>query len=435
MNTKNENSANARMVRAMPASLGVLCLGLAVMPSTGCGDDSPLGNLAEQCGLTCPSEGIIEGNASISGIASVDAFFGAVVDFTGAADGVAAQVNAEVSAIAISLGLEADAPIADVRGALEARIAANVEGGLTVDFQEPRCEANIDIAARAAAECDVNVDPGAVNVSCEGSCQIDASAQADCSAMGTLSCRGPVAQCEGSCSGSCNLEVAAMCEGTCNGTCNGDCSLEGADGSCQGTCDGTCQGSCELAAGGSCEGTCEGTCEFEAPSCEGGLEARCEASAEANIECQGSCEGEVRPPEVSAECQATVEAKAEASIECRPPSLEINYQFAANLDANAQAEFRAFIGSFKARYSAILAAGAKAEILVNLGGNLVSAAGDAVTNAATELSASGDLSASIGAGCALAELPDVQTAIQGSIDGVTGSVTAVAEIGAAVGGA
>src|SRR5690606_14396995 len=46
------------------AGMGAL-LGFA-MSAQGCEDG--LGDLAEQCGLTCPAEGILEGNASISGI-------------------------------------------------------------------------------------------------------------------------------------------------------------------------------------------------------------------------------------------------------------------------------------------------------------------------------------------------------------------------------
>src|SRR5690606_16612898 len=87
------------------------------IPMAGCGEDGlgdgPLGNLAEQCGLKCSAKGIVEGNASISGNASIDAFFGAVVDFKGAAEGLAADVQARLDAIAVSLGLEPGAASAD----------------------------------------------------------------------------------------------------------------------------------------------------------------------------------------------------------------------------------------------------------------------------------------------------------------------------------
>lgn len=415
---------------SVPVSLFVLASCIAIAPSTGC-DGNPI---AEQCGLTCPDEGILDGNAAISGVASLDSFFGAVVDFRGAALGVEAQIQTEVDALAVSVGLSEGAPIADVRAALQNHIAAHVDGGLAVRYQPPVCEASLEVAASAAAECDASVDPGSVSVSCEGKCTIDASAQAECSANGTLSCRGAKASCDGQCTGRCSLEVAASCDGTCNGTCNGTCTVVDANGNCAGSCDGDCQGTCELAGGGSCSGVCEGSCEFTAPSCDASFEAQCEASAEANIECKGGCEGEVRPPEVSAECEATVEAKAEASIECRPPSVDVSFQWAAGVDAAAQAEFKAWVGNLKVRFGAIVAAGAKAEILIALGSDLISSAGGVVTDAATQLSGEADLALSIGAACALVELPNVATALEGSVDGVTTSFTAVGEVTAALGG-
>jgi len=416
-----------------PVSLAALVIGAAMLPGAGC-DDSPLGDLAEQCGLTCPAEGIVDGNASISGIANLDAFFGAVVDVSAAANTVSASIEAEVDAIALSVGLEAGAPVADVQAAIEAKISANVSGGLTINYDPPKCEASLEVSAKAAAACDVDVEPGSLP-SCEGKCTIDASAQADCSANGTLSCKGPKAQCEGSCSGNCQLDVAASCSGTCRGTCSGTCSVQDSNGNCAGACDGDCQGSCELAAGGSCSGVCEGSCEFEAASCDGGFEAKCEASADANVECTASCEGEVEPPSAKAECQASVEAKAKANLECAPPSVDISWQWSADLmgDATAQAEFRAWIGSFKGRFSAILAAGAKAEVLVDLIPNLSASAEGAVTGVAEGLAGKADLKLAIGAGCAIAELPNVATALEGSLTATTDSVTAFGAIVASVG--
>ncbi|EYF05867.1 Hypothetical protein CAP_2869 [Chondromyces apiculatus DSM 436] len=419
---------------ALPLMFGALT---APAMLSGCDGENPLGNIAEQCGLTCSGGGVLEGRANISGTASIDAFFGAVVDFTGAANGVTANVRTQLDAMAASLGLEAGAPAADIRAALEAKISANVSGGLTVKAEPPRCEASVEVTASAAASCDVNVDPGSVEVRCEGSCTIDASAQADCSANGTLTCKGqaPNLECEGKCTGDCDLEVAAQCEGTCRGTCNGECSVRDSAGNCKGTCSGTCEGTCELTAGGSCTGKCEGSCEYTPPSgsCSANAEVRCEASAQANVQCKGGCDGKVTPPSVSAECKASVEAKAEASVECKPPSLEVSWQFAAGVNADAQADFRAWVGNFKGQFSALLAAFAKAEILVDTGANLIGAADGAVKGVVDNLSASADLKASIGAGCALAELPNVATAINGAAGGLQESVSAVVEIQGAVG--
>ena len=238
---------------------GIL-LGVGATSLQGCDD------LAEQCGLTCPSKGILEGNASISGIASVDAFFGAVVDFQGAVNGVNANIRAELDKMALSVGLPAGSSGAEIKAAIQGKISAAVSGGLQIKYEPARCQASVEVAASAAAECDVDVDPGSVEVRCEGSCNIDASAQADCSASGELKCVGtaPNLECSGSCKGSCNLEVAATCEGTCRGTCNGTCSVTDSSGNCAGSCEGTCEGSCELSAGGSLQGSLSASAEITA---------------------------------------------------------------------------------------------------------------------------------------------------------------------------
>lgn len=414
----------------------VAFLGLSTAMA-GCGEDAlgdgPLGNIAEQCGLTCSAKGIVEGNASISGNASVDAFFGAVVDFKGAAEGLSADVQARLDAIAVSLGLEPGAAAADIKGALQAKLAANVSGGLQVNFQPPKCSASLEVTANAAAACDANVDPGSVEVACEGSCTIDASMQAECAAKGELKCSGtaPGFKCEGTCTGECKLDAGVACNGKCNGTCQGDTD---AGGNCMGECDGTC----ELKAGGTCEGECHGSCEWTPPEgeCSAGLEAKCEASAEANIECKGSCDGKVTPPSVSAECKASVEAKANANAQCTPPELDIAFKWHADLegDVNAQAEFKAWLTGFKAHYAGLLAASAKATILAEAGANLGTSGVAAVEGFVGSLSGSADLKASIGAACALTELKHVPGLLTDATSKVQGSITAVAEIGAGIKG-
>lgn len=397
-------------------------LGL-LAPFTGCEDDlGPVGDIAKQCGLVCAEKGVLEGNASISGNASVDAFFGAVVDFKGAVDGVSAGIQGEIDAIGASLGVEAGG---DVAAALKAKIAANVDGGLQIKAAPPKCSASLEVTANAAASCDAKVDPGSVEVKCEGSCTVDASVQADCSAKGKLTCKGtaPSLKCEGSCTGSCNLEVGAKCEGKCNGECSGSTDSGG-------KCNGDCKGSCELEAGGKCEGKCEGSCEFTPPSgsCDASMEAKCEASADANIKCKGGCDGKVSPPSVSAECKATVEAKANASAECTPPSLDVAFKLKGSLDANAQAEFKAWLVGFKGHFAALLAASAKADILAEAGANLAGAGSAAVEGFVGSLKGSADLKASVGAACALAQLPKAGEALQASGAKITASVSAVADI-------
>ncbi|MGB0679953.1 MAG: hypothetical protein ACPGUV_09865, partial [Polyangiales bacterium] len=242
--------------------LQALCIAALTSSAVSCGEDG----LAAQCGLTCPAEGVLQGNASISGLANVDAFFGAVVGVRDASLELENAVRAELQGMAalLEVQVDANASLADlsaqVKAALDAKLAANVDGGLTVRFQEPLCEADVEVTARATAECDAQVDPGAVQVACEGKCQVSAEVAAECAADARLECRGqaPALNCTGSCQGSCQLNAAATCEGTCNGTCNGTCSVTDATGNCAGQCDGTCQGRCELSAGGTCSGSCEG---------------------------------------------------------------------------------------------------------------------------------------------------------------------------------
>ncbi len=224
MSERNETTLPGQSLVSI-AGIGLLC-GIAVTSVQGC-DDGPLGDLAEQCGLVCPGEGegLVAGNFAISGIASIDGFFSAVVNVRSAAANISGSIRAELEGMAASLGIEGAAELsiedltAAVKTGIEAKIQANVSGSLKINFQPPRCEADIEVTAKAAAECDVEADPGSIEAKCEGSCEVSAEVAADCSAMGTLSCSGqaPNFQCEGTCSGSCQLEVAAACEGSCNG--------------------------------------------------------------------------------------------------------------------------------------------------------------------------------------------------------------------------
>lgn len=413
-----------------------------------------IGDLAKECGLVCPVEGVVEGNASISGVASIDAFFSAVLAVRDASLSVKSNVRAEIDGLAATLNVDTSGmglgeAAAAVRGAIDARISANVEGSLTIRYQPPRCEANIDVAVQASAECDATVEPGMVTAKCEGTCEVEASAMASCSGDATLKCEGtaPNLQCEGTCSGTCQLQAAASCEGACNGTCSGNCSAcvggncetdgMGNVTNCAGSCDAMCQGSCELSAGGSCSGSCEGSCEYTPPSamCEGGAQAKCEASAMGSVECEGKCEGAVEPPEVSAECQASVDAKAKAEVQCFPPSLDVQFNFAAGVDAQAQAEFKAWLKVFKTRFAAMLAAQAKLEFVgeaaVDAGG-----AGVGAVQGAIDATLSGDtsLKAKIGLGCAVTELGEVGGVISGVTQDVQDSTSAVVMVGGAVGG-
>ena len=415
------------------------------------------GDLAEQCGLVCPADGIVEGNASISGIVSVDSFFGAVISVRDAAANVSAGVRAELEGMAASLEIEgyADMSLEDLAGevalGIQGKLDTYVDGGLTISYQEPRCEANVEVAVEAAAECDVEADPGAIEASCEGSCEVSADVAAECSAMGTLECTGqaPSFMCDTpTCKGDCQLEVAAGCEGTCNGTCNGSCTactggtceMDGMGNitNCAGSCDAECTGTCELEAAGMCSGRCEGECTYNpgmGVECEAGATAKCDVSAMAEASCEGSCEGEVRPPEVSAECEASVEAEANASVECTPPSLNVEFAFAAGVTADQQAEFKAWLVGFKGRFAAMAAAIAKLERVQLAAEGLITASGGAVADVFAEIESGDlDLKASIGIGCAIGELDAVGAALGDATGSIQGSISAFGTVSTTVGG-
>ncbi|WAS90307.1 hypothetical protein [Nannocystis punicea] len=423
------------MFRVINSSTVALGLGLLIAATAGCQENNPLPGTG-LCDLGCPDEGLADGNASISGIASVDAFFAAVVGFDKAALEVKAGVDAELRAIAVSLELDASASAADIRAALSAKLEGALEGGLKVKYAPPRCTVDAKVAIDASAKCDAEVDPGMVSVECKGTCTVDASASASCDASAKVMCKGtaPNLQCSGSCTGTCELTNDFTCNGTCNGECSAGCSVIGPDGKCAGECTGDCMGTCELKAGAECTGNCQGSCEYEAPDgqCEAGAEVRCQAAADASAQCDGSCDGEVVPPKAKAECEASVEAEAKMQAQCTPPSLEILWQWKGDFEDEDKAKFKAWVEGFRLRYAGLLAAGARAELVLGAGARL----GDAAVNLLASLpgEVGVDLRASLGLPCALAELESVGTLIQSGSGALSGSVSAVGEISAALAG-
>ena len=400
--------------------------------------------VTELCDLSCDENGYVEGRASISGVASIDAFFGASLELEATMTGLAADIRTELDGMAALVDLPAGSGGAEIAAALNAEISANAT--IEVNFQPPRCEVSVEASAQAAASCDVEVDPGMATVSCQGSCEVEAGVMVDCGAEASLSCTGqadlPNLECSGGCEGTCSVELsaAASCEGTCEGTCSGNCSLTNAAGECVGECDGMCEGTCksELSGGASCSGMCEGSCTYEPGGamamCDASASASCEAMAGGSVECSGGCSGDFEPPSVSAECEATVEAKASASAECFPPELSIDVTFNAGLDASAQAEFNAFLEAYRGRLSAILALRARGDLIVGASADLVASAGGAVTGAIEELSASADIKATLGAACALGQIDVVVSGLGSASTSLTGEVSAAAEVTASIGG-
>lgn len=396
-----------------------------------------LGDLAEQCGLdvNCEAGGIAEGRASVSGVASVDAFFAAVINFQTKADAVSAGIQAELDGIRADFGLEAGA---EIGAGIMAQANLYAEGGLEVVAEPARCQVTAEASVQAAARCEGEVNPGSAMVECRGGCEVEASATVDCGADVDVSCtfQGPAVACSGSCRGTCTVEgsAAAQCSGTCNGTCNGTCSLMNAQGECQGKCEGTCEGSCdiEMSASASCEGKCEGECTVQNPEggCMGAVSARCEGSAEAMVMCSGRCDGEVTPPSAKAECQASAKAEASFNAECTPPRVDVRFELkaVAQADVEAQAKFAAAVRNLEVRLPKLLASIKGGQFAIDAAADLGVAGKAAVEGAITGLQADADIKTGIGLTCAVGELGAVGGAISSATDKLSASIQATAEL-------
>jgi hypothetical protein len=219
---------------------------------------------------------------------------------------------------------------------------AKAKGTLKVDVKPPVCSASMNAMAECAGKCDANVKPGEAKVECEG---------------GKLS-----GECSGKCEGECTVQAGAQCEGTCGGECSGECSGD-ISGKCEGTCDGTCDG--KTSKGAKCAGQCDGKCKGTAKAscngtCKGSCNASCTAKASGSCkgECSGKCDvemkapkcsGEVKPPEMSAECKANCDAEVSAKMECRPATVMVKIDGAA--DAQAAAKLK---GALTANLPALL---------------------------------------------------------------------------------
>jgi hypothetical protein len=385
-------------------------LALGALSATGCpGDDDNdadggtsgggipgLGNLAKQCGLTCPEagKGVLYGTSSISGYAPIDGFFRSVVNYNTVATGVSAEIDAELNGIQSLFGV-ADTEIT-AAGSLGAAITAKLAGptlkaSVVVNAQPARCSVDAHIAAEVTAKCQAQancaVDPGKATFQCMGTCNVDVDVNGMCSANAVAHCKvtGPSVACQGQCSGSCSVMAPSVsCSGNCRGTCSGTCSASGdangdgttAAGECVGSCSGMCTGSCEVSgmAALSCMGTCNGSCEYQKPSgsCEANAEVSCDLNASASASCTGRCDGSFEPPSVmcdaSASCQASAKAEARFQVVCTPPSVEVKVVAQAGGAAQVQVDF--LIAQLKLRLPRLSAATAHAKLASQAGGEL-----------------------------------------------------------------
>lgn len=334
--------------------LSVMMLAAVPMLLTDCGGKGMPGGLADKVpggGAGCPADvsdpaALMNANFGLEG--ELEGKVKAALAAGANLQQLSAQVEGDVAAacgeLAKDLGATNVEPAEEGPGkkaeaacnaAVKALADMKAKAGakLTVDVQPPKCAASMNAMAECAAQCDATVKPGEAKVQCEG---------------GEIS-----GKCEGECKGTCTVDAGAQCTGTCGGTCNGKC-----EGTVAGKCDGTCIGKCDgKESKGKCAGVCDGKCDGKISAacngtCTGKCDANCTISGKAQCEgtCSGGCSvefkeprcsGEVKPPEMSAECEANCDAQVEAKVECTPARVVVRMD--ATGDAQAAAKVKAAI--------------------------------------------------------------------------------------------
>lgn len=277
-------------------------------------------------------------------------------------------------------------------------LKAKAQGKITVNAKPPECSASMTAMADCAAVCDATVQPGSAKVECEGgklSGKCEAQCDGECTVEGSAKCDGT---CNATCNGECTADFSGKCDGTCNGKCDGKDSKAKCAGACEGKCDGKGSGSCS----GQCKGGCSGSCTMAAKAtCEGTCTGGCSAEFK-----EPRCTGEVKPPEMSAECKANCNAEVNANLQCTPGHVFVKAEGTA--DAAAAAKLRS---AFEKNLPALLkvSVGMK-DKLASVAGN-VEASLEGVKAAATS---GGDAALKVG-GCLAASL-DAQAKAAVSIE-------------------
>lgn len=359
--------------------------------------------------LSCKTAGGLAGNASGGGQAEgsggaemsaqcsgdfgvtasarkLEAFLSASADFMA----TAGELEGSLLAACKDIGQKLDVPAAEMEasagtppvkaacGAASAKLRAELgelraQAKLQIEIvaEPPRCEVSMDAYASCAAECDASVQPGQLDLKCEGG-EIVGTCKGSCQGQCSVEAEG---KCGGSCEGTCE----GGCDGTCEGTCEGKCSAKNAQGECAGRCDGTCHGSCSAR----CKGECKGECWVKAEAeCSGECRGGCSVAYEAP-----RCTGKVTPPKVEADCQASCDAKLDAKAECKPGrvSVAVKGKAATNVDERL-AKLRAAI---EGSWGAVMVArvklerlGASGQAMVQTGGKIPGAIGDLGLSAA-----------------------------------------------------
>ncbi|WP_235880014.1 hypothetical protein [Polyangium aurulentum] len=217
-----------------------------------------------------------------------------------------------------------------VCGAVAAKIQgimkANADAKLAVEFDPPKCYADVEGMAQCLDQCGSPIEPGKLEASCEGG-EISGKCDAQCKGKCTVDAG---AQCNGTCKASCSGKCEANFKGTCGGKCDGKCDGKNTSGECKGTCEGKCDAKAEGTCGGTCEGSCSATCEMKAAAnCQGSCSGGCSAQVK-----EPKCSGDFKPPQVDPSCQQTCANRAAASAKCDPANVRITANGKVNSDIN-----------------------------------------------------------------------------------------------------
>jgi hypothetical protein len=271
-----------------------------------------------------------------------------------------------------------NAVIAKIDGVLKA--SGNAE--LELQFDPPRCEADIEALEACWGECDAAFKPGSAEIQCEG---------------GEIS-----GECSGKCEGSCTVEAGAGCTGKCEGTCNGKCDGKDSSGRCEGKCEGDCSARCQVQASGECKGSCSGKCDvkMKAPSCS----------------------GEVKPPSIDVSCQTNCAVKTAGSVKCHPPGLSIVGKGGAKIEG----ELKTLVDTLTVSLPKVLSIQlgiakkfpSKIEALVQMSTDLGAKAGELGLDAAACLGAAGKMV--VDANVSFKANVEVSASVSGSASGKAG---------------
>jgi hypothetical protein len=377
-------------MRLLPLSLLlVLTLALTGCPARGRGAGGRGGGSGGSMG------GCNRDFGATAAAAKLESFFAATLAWQDAAMSVQRDLVTACQTTGRALGMP-EADLADSGGteglrivcsAVETRLRSEMaalrdasHAEFQVDSRPPHCEVSVDAYGSCMAECEATVDPGSVEITCEG---------------GEI--RG---SCDAQCTGRCAVQVDASCSGTCEGSCEGTCSARNADGSCAGTCDGTCHGSCVVEGQASCTGECRGGCSVQYR--------------------EPYCTGQIRRPTASARCRASCDARIEATARCTPG--ETHVSMSGGLDAEGQARLARVQAAIQGGVSQILALRTRVERLRTSGAEIVRAAPEIPSSAAAV-----GINAVVCATAAAAAVADASASISVSVEvsvSVSGSVSA-----------